>query len=287
MSAAAVVPVTPREPPQPAGPAALMRRNGELPKVTALLLLVASRIITAETAEAMVEGPLTEAASSTPGRRHHGATPGVATRAFTGQPTQTWSWHTGGMALLGTLVAATPGLHTHWLEELHTQCHDGGDGNGNGSGSGEGSSSGSVDAAVILEEHNNARREVGVPDLAWDDGVAAAAQEWANHLASINCPLEHGGAEGLGQNLYWLSPAGLTSEEDRGAVQAWVDEKVDWTPNPIPDGCVEGKMCGHYTQVVWRDTTHVGCASAQCPDGSGMWVCDYSPQGNIVGSMPF
>ncbi|CAI5512338.1 unnamed protein product [Closterium sp. Naga37s-1] len=162
---------------------------------------------------------------------------------------------------------------------------DGGDYAGDGSDGGDYAGDGSDGA--ILEEHNNARREVDVPDLAWDDGVAAAAQEWANHLASINCPLEHGGAEGLGQNLYWISPAGLTSEEDRGAVQAWVDEKADWTPSPIPDGCVEGKMCGHYTQVVWRDTTHVGCASAQCPDGGGMWVCDYSPQGNIVGSMPF
>ncbi|CAI5488933.1 unnamed protein product [Closterium sp. Naga37s-1] len=139
----------------------------------------------------------------------------------------------------------------------------------------------------ILEEHNKARQEVGVPDLAWDDGVAATAQEWANELASKGCPLEHGGAEGLGQNLYWLSPAGLTPEEDRGAVQSWVEEKADWTPSPIPDGCAKGKMCGHYTQVVWRDTTHVGCASAQCPDGSGMWVCNYSPPGNFVDQTPF
>ncbi|CAI5499433.1 unnamed protein product [Closterium sp. Naga37s-1] len=144
-----------------------------------------------------------------------------------------------------------------------------------------------ADYEGILEEHNKARQEVGVPDLAWDDGVAATAQEWANELASIGCPLEHGGAEGLGQNLYWLSPAGLIPQEDRGAVQSWVDEKADWTPSPIPDGCADGKMCGHYTQVVWRDTTHVGCASAQCPDGSGMWVCDYSPPGNFVGQTPF
>ncbi|CAI5977698.1 unnamed protein product [Closterium sp. NIES-65] len=115
----------------------------------------------------------------------------------------------------------------------------------------------------------------------------ATAQEWANELASKGCPLEHGGAEGLGQNLYWLSPAALTPQEDRGAVQSWVEEKADWTPSPIPDGCADGKMCGHYTQVVWRDTTHVGCASAQCPDGSGMWVCDYSPPGNFVGQTPF
>ncbi|CAI5467108.1 unnamed protein product [Closterium sp. Yama58-4] len=169
------------------------------------------------------------------------------------------------------------------IRDPRSTCGSNGGGSGNGSDSGEGNDVDSVDVSAILEEHNKARREVGVPDLAWDDGVAAAAQEWADHLASINCPLEHG----LGQNLYWLSPAGLTSEEDRGAVQAWVDEKADWTPSPIPDGCVEGKKCGHYTQVVWRDTTHVGCASAQCPDGGGMWVCDYSPQGNIEGSMPY
>ncbi|CAI5964520.1 unnamed protein product [Closterium sp. NIES-64] len=140
-----------------------------------------------------------------------------------------------------------------------------------------------IDIEGILEEHNKARQEVGVPDLAWDDGVAATSQEWANELASKGCPLEHGGAEGLGQNLYWLSPARLTPEEDRGAVQSWVEEKADWTPSPIPDRCADGKMCGHYTQVVWHDTTHVGCASAQCPDGSGMWVYDYSPPGNFVG----
>ncbi|CAI7839766.1 unnamed protein product [Closterium sp. NIES-54] len=159
--------------------------------------------------------------------------------------------------------------------------------NGDGSSSGGGGGGSGVDVAAILEVHNRARQEVGVPDLAWDDGVAAAAQDWANQLVGRGCPMEHGGAEGLGQNLYWRTPAGLTPEEDRMAVQAWVDERVDWNPSPIPEGCAEGKMCGHYTQVVWRDTTHVGCASAQCPDGGGMWVCDYSPPGNFVGSMPF
>ncbi|GJP33096.1 hypothetical protein CLOM_g8348 [Closterium sp. NIES-68] len=162
----------------------------------------------------------------------------------------------------------------------YTDCDGTGDGSSGGGGGG-------MDVGAILEEHNRARQEVGVADLAWDDGVAAAAAEWANNLASRGCPLEHGGAEGLGQNLYWRAPAGLTPEEDRMAVQSWVAEKADWTYSPVPEGCADGRMCGHYTQVVWRDTTHVGCASAQCPDGGGMWVCDYSPPGNFVGSTPF
>ncbi|KAL0412674.1 UNVERIFIED_CONTAM: Pathogenesis-related protein 1A [Sesamum radiatum] len=42
------------------------------------------------------------------------------------------------------------------------------------------------------------------------------------------------------------------------AVQMWLDEKKFY--NVGSNTCVEGEMCGHYTQVVWRDTTHVGCA---------------------------
>ncbi|CAI5512447.1 unnamed protein product [Closterium sp. Naga37s-1] len=146
----------------------------------------------------------------------------------------------------------------------------GGDASNGDGGSSSGGGSGGVDVAAILEVHNRARQEVGVPDLAWDDGVAAAAQDWANQLAGRGCPMEHGGAGGLGQNLYWRTPAELTPEEDRMAVQAWVGEKADWTPSPIPDGCAEGKMCGHYTQVVWRDTTHrVAGAASDAPDGGG------------------
>ncbi|CAI5462611.1 unnamed protein product [Closterium sp. Yama58-4] len=54
-----------------------------------------------------------------------------------------------------------------------------------------------------------------------------------------------------------------------------------------PEGCAEGRMCGHDTQVVWGGMILVRCAKAQCPDGGGMWVCDYSPRGNIIGSTPF
>ena len=43
---------------------------------------------------------------------------------------------------------------------------------------------------------------------------------------------------------------------------------------------------GHYTQIVWRSTVEVGCAVAR----SGLhevWVCRYSPPGNVVGQRPY
>ncbi len=42
---------------------------------------------------------------------------------------------------------------------------------------------------------------------------------------------------------------------------------------------------GHYTQMVWSDTTDVGCAVGDC----GMWrtVCWYGPAGNYLGEAPY
>jgi len=39
---------------------------------------------------------------------------------------------------------------------------------------------------------------------------------------------------------------------------------------------------GHYTQMIWKNTTAVGCAVAT---GGGMdpLVCRYSPSGNFIG----
>jgi hypothetical protein len=46
---------------------------------------------------------------------------------------------------------------------------------------------------------------------------------------------------------------------------------------------------GHFTQLVWQNTTAVGCGAAQCntngDKGVQGWlmVCEYSPAGNVVG----
>ncbi len=58
------------------------------------------------------------------------------------------------------------------------------------------------------------------------------------------------------------------------------------------NSCAAGKQCGHYTQLVWRDTERVGCGVANCNnvDGFGagnLWVCNYDPPGNYVGERPY
>jgi hypothetical protein len=45
-------------------------------------------------------------------------------------------------------------------------------------------------------------------------------------------------------------------------------------------------VCGHYTQIVWRNTKSVGCAVAR-GKGVEVWVCNYDPPGNYAGQRPY
>ena len=133
----------------------------------------------------------------------------------------------------------------------------------------------------ITEAHNRVREALGIGDLTWDDELAEVAGEWIAFLASDGCYLEHDYSSSYGENLYWSSFS-ATAED---VVQAWVSEVqfYDYDSNT----CAPGKMCGHYTQVVWEDTKRVGCELISCPDSSEIWMCVYDPPGNWVGEWPY
>lgn len=69
------------------------------------------------------------------------------------------------------------------------------------------------------------------------------------------------------------------------AVAAWAEEAqhYDYGAN----ACAAGKECGHYKQMMWRDSTQVGCATVTCSSGETLMACHYEPQGNIMGQKPF
>ncbi len=67
-------------------------------------------------------------------------------------------------------------------------------------------------------------------------------------------------------------------------MDAWGNEKPDYFY--AKNKCKPRKMCGHYTQIVWKTTKKVGCAKIIC-DEMDVWVCNYDPPGNWIGQKPY
>ncbi|PFH54643.1 hypothetical protein AMATHDRAFT_135037 [Amanita thiersii Skay4041] len=132
------------------------------------------------------------------------------------------------------------------------------------------------DIETYLSAHNKLRAQHGANPLTWNEELASKAQQWAN-----DCHWGHSGGTlgSFGENL----AAGTGSTFDiASAVKAWTDEVDQYDPNnPVPS---------HFTQVVWKSTSEVGCAMQSCHDllgtGTGVaryYVCEYSSPGNVIG----
>lgn len=139
-------------------------------------------------------------------------------------------------------------------------------------------------ADELLDAHNRYREEVGVPPLEWSSALAESAQAWADELAATN-RFAHSDTD-YGENL-WKGTAGRFSPTRM--VAGWGEEQQYFIPNqPFPDVSTTGNWAdvGHYTQLVWEDTTEVGCAIAT--DHSwDVLVCHYNPPGNFIGEEPY
>ncbi|WP_203561527.1 CAP domain-containing protein [Ideonella livida] len=143
-------------------------------------------------------------------------------------------------------------------------------------------------AQAALDLHNSARQDVGTRPLLWSPELSAFAQKWAHHLAQDKgCRMEHrpgGGPWGsrYGENIFWGSASRFNA---RDAAKAWYDEIRDWRPGILTGD--NWHKTGHYTQMVWKGTTHVGMGQAHCPSGAVIIVANYDPPGNYMGQSPY
>jgi hypothetical protein len=137
----------------------------------------------------------------------------------------------------------------------------------------------------LLAAQNKYRSEVTEPPLKWSDSLAASAQRWAEHLANDVHALKHSGAAAAGENLaMWTAGrASLTK-----LVDLWGAEKAYFIESTFPGVSRSGnwKTVAHYTQMIWRNTTDVGCGIAT-RGGVDYLVCQYAPQGNFMGERVF
>ncbi|EXJ60692.1 hypothetical protein A1O7_04845 [Cladophialophora yegresii CBS 114405] len=140
----------------------------------------------------------------------------------------------------------------------------------------------------ILDSHNMHRSNASVPSLSWDDHMASIAAQIA-----ASCVYAHDtstGGGGYGQNIGAGAPpedipAMITNEMYNGEIGFYPGYGSE------PDMSNFEKW-GHYSQIVWRSTTGVGCATQYCPNGLAntggnvspyFTVCNYSPPGNFGG----
>lgn len=139
---------------------------------------------------------------------------------------------------------------------------------------------------------NNCARKTVTPaaspplaNLTWSAALATQAQNYAN-----NCNYAHSGMAGVGENIYaGAVSSGFPSNVETAAANSWLGEQSGY--NYAANTCSVAQ-CGHYTQMVWRTTTSVGCGIRQCTTNSPFqppftnWtfvVCQYSPPGNSGG----
>lgn len=142
---------------------------------------------------------------------------------------------------------------------------------------------------AMTAAHNQWRAKLGIPSLRWSDQLAHAAQKWADQLARTSCrPMQS--RSGYGENLYWASPIissngtrRLQNLSEQDVVAIWTEEAHSY--NYANNSC-RGR-CGNYTQIIWKDTQEVGCGMAVCKDKAQIWVCNYSPPGNVIGRKPY
>ena len=149
-------------------------------------------------------------------------------------------------------------------------------------------------AAEAVDAHNKVRAEAVPPPvpallpMQWSTTAAVVAQGWADH-----CQFMHNPQRGsLGENLY----ASVTKTAISAAVAEWANESAayDYGDNSC-NTQGNGNSCAHYTQIVWRNSVGLGCAMKNCATGSPfggsgtwqLWICNYSPPGNVLGERPY
>jgi hypothetical protein len=139
--------------------------------------------------------------------------------------------------------------------------------------------------ARVLSVHNSEREALCETPLDWDPVAAADAAAWARHLTKVGELVHYGDAgepeNAQGENLFSGTRDGYTVE---AMVGFWADEKR--LLGKLRNWEDDFHAVGHYTQMVWSTTTHVGCAVASNAEEDYL-VCRYTPPGNVQGAQPY
>lgn len=141
-------------------------------------------------------------------------------------------------------------------------------------------------ADQFVSAHNFHRiRHQATPPVSWSPTIASSAQQAANRCVTSHSTTTYG------ENMIFGN-----IQTARDVVDAWYAESRNYDYNHIePNNRDWWAKVAHFTAVVWKSTTQIGCAMAKCPNiytpgpagtNDKVWVCQYSPPGNNSGTVP-
>ncbi|KAG6141381.1 hypothetical protein E4U38_006777 [Claviceps purpurea] len=148
---------------------------------------------------------------------------------------------------------------------------------------------------TVLDHHAILRKNHGVQPLEWDETLAQYAANTAK-----GCVFQHDmnqGSGNYGQNLASNGISGDISGQEVDSIRKaisdmWYKSEINsfssfYGMSQPPSSSFHAY--GHATQLLWKATRKVGCATVKCPAGTifGMnsqySVCNYGPPGNVQG----
>jgi len=142
----------------------------------------------------------------------------------------------------------------------------------------------------VLVSHNVHRANHSASNLVWDNALASTAAKIASTCVYAHNTTTDGG--GYGQNI----AAGLAADNITAIItELFYNGEVGYYTNLY--GQANPDMSnfhnwGHFSQIVWKGTSRVGCATQYCPKGLAnvgpytpphFTVCNYGPPGNYLG----
>lgn len=115
---------------------------------------------------------------------------------------------------------------------------------------------------AVIHHHNYHRTNHSAPKIQWDAGLAATAMSIAK-----NCIYAHNmtaSSTPYGQNIAAGYNAGMISNTITELFYDNEEPSFIYYGQAQPDMSNFGAW-GHFSQIVWKATTHVGCATWECP----------------------
>lgn len=181
------------------------------------------------------------------------------------------------------------------ISRQHTMCQFQGVGPACGQPKDRGLSA--AEKKEVLDYHNRLRSRVAIgstgqppasdmQELQWDEELASVAQRHADQCKfSHDCPdCRRVSRFKVGQNLYQSFNTREGVKDWRKAIDSWYNE-IDIFPVSSVSRYSFSHKTGHYSQMMWAQTSRVGCGVIQYRKGrfnARLYACNYGETGNIL-----